>query len=76
MGSVLKKKLLREKRRKRERQLEERDVSSSSDSDEDNLSKAKAVKSKVIHQGTCFGNCSWLVKHIQKTQKFQGKKHK
>ena len=75
MGSVLKKKLLREKRRKRERQLEERDVSSSSDSDEENLSKAKAVKSKVIRQGMCLENSSWLVKHAQKTQQFQNKKH-
>ena len=48
--SVLKKKILREKRRKREQKLEERDVSSDSDSEEENMSKARLLKSKVNHE--------------------------
>lgn len=74
---MLKKKLMREKRRKRERQLEERDVSSNSDSEEESLSKAKAIKSKVVHQGR-FRREGWLVvvKNMKQSQKLQNKKHK
>ena len=50
VGSVLRKKLLREKRRKREQVLENKDSSSESDSEE-GLSKASLVKSKAICQG-------------------------
>ncbi|KAK8805023.1 hypothetical protein JH06_1828 [Blastocystis sp. subtype 4] len=49
VGSVLKKKVLREKRRKREQVLENKDSSSESDSEE-GLSKASLVKSKAIRQ--------------------------
>ncbi|KAK8823336.1 hypothetical protein WA577_002257 [Blastocystis sp. JDR] len=45
--SVLKKKLLREKRRRKEKNMEDRDTSSESDSDEDKMSKAKSIKSKM-----------------------------
>ena len=49
MNSVLKKKVLREKRRKKEKMLENRDSSSDSD-EEESISKAKSIKSKAIHE--------------------------